>query len=75
MLVVCVVQCTSCAECEEVLVACATNAAPILKEWVMGNGLWVMGKGQTILPISRGNVPTPHPGKKGKTRFKTAQNS
>ena len=64
MLAVCVVQCTSCAECEVVLVACATDAAPILKEWVMGNGLWVMGKGPTILPISRGSVPTPHPGKK-----------
>ena len=26
--------CTSCAECEVVLVACTTDAAPILKEWV-----------------------------------------
>ena len=34
LLAVCVVQCTSCAEGEVVLVACTTDAAPILKEWV-----------------------------------------
>ena len=28
----------SCAECEAVLVACTTDAAPILKEWVYTHG-------------------------------------
>ena len=32
MLAVCGVQCTSCTECDLVLVACITNAAPILTE-------------------------------------------
>ena len=32
------VQCTSCAECEVVLVACTMDAAPTLKEWVCMHG-------------------------------------
>ena len=51
MLAVCAVQCTSCTECDLVLVACITDAAPILKEWeYMHDGAYDVGSYIILLP-------------------------